>query len=144
MLAELGADMSRFGDHRQLASWAKLCPGSKESAGRQRSGRTGKGPRWLRAALIQSAKAATRSRDTYLQSQYRRLRGRRGHEKATTAVAHSILVSIYHVLARGQPYHELGPAYPLSRDHDNHRRRLTRQLERLGYKVTLDPHPEAA
>jgi transposase len=144
VLAELSPDMARFGSHRQLASWAKLCPGSNESAGRQRSGRTGKGPKWLRAALIQSAKAATRTRDTYLQSQYRRLRARRGHEKATTAVAHSILVSIYYVLARGEPYHELGPTYLLSRDHDNHRRRLTRQLERLGYTVTLDPLPEAA
>jgi transposase len=144
VLAELGPDMARFGSHRQLASWAKLCPGSNESAGRQRSGRTGKGPKWLRAALIQSAKAATRTRDTYLQSQYRRLRGRRGHEKATTAVAHSILVSIYYVRSRGQPYQELGATYLLSRDHDSHRRRLIRQLERLGHAVTLDPLPEAA
>jgi transposase len=145
VLAEIGPDMSRFGSHAQLASWAKLCPGSNESAGRRRSARTGKGPVWLRAALIQSAKAASRSHGTYLSAQYARLRGRRGHEKATIAVAHSILVSIYYVLARGEPYNELTDLYFLRRRSlDSHRRRLVRQLERLGHRVTLEPLPEAA
>jgi transposase len=145
VLAEIGPDMSRFADHRQLASWAKLCPGSNESAGKQRSGRTGKGPVWLRAALIQSAKAASRTRGTYLSAQYARLRGRRGHEKATIAVAHSILVSIYYVLARHQPYNELGETFFLERQNiDAYRRRLIRQLERLGHQVILQPLPDAA
>jgi transposase len=145
VIAEIGVDMGRFADHRQLASWAKLCPGSNESAGKQRSGRTGKGPVWLRSALIQSAKAASRSRGSYLSAQYARLRGRRGHEKATIAVAHSILVSIYYVLARHEPYNELGDRFFLERrDVDAYRRRLVRQLERLGHQVILQPLPEAA
>jgi transposase len=145
LLAEIGPDMSRFADHRQLASWAKLCPGSNESAGRHRSAHTGKGPVWLRAALIQSAKAASNSRGTYLSAQYARLRGRRGHQKATVAVAHSILVSSYYVLARHQPYNELGDTYFLERRNiDAYRGRLVRQLERLGHRVILEPLPDAA
>jgi transposase len=145
VLAEIGTDMGRFADHKQLASWAKLCPASNESAGKHRSARTGKGPVWLRSALIQSAKAASNSRGTYLSAQYARLRGRKGHEKATVAVAHSILVSIYHVLDRHEPYNELGDCFFLERRNtDAYRRRLVRQLERLGHQVILQPLPDAA
>ena len=99
----------------------------------------------MRGALIQSAKAASRTRGTYLSAQYARLRGRKGHEKATIAVAHSILVSIYYVLARHEPYNELGDRFFLERRNtDAYRRRLVRQLERLGHQVILQPHPEAA
>ncbi len=139
--------MSVFPTHRHLASWAGVCPGNNESAGKRKSGKTRKGSKWLHAALIQSAKAATRTRGTYLTAHYARIKGRRGHAKATVAVAHSILVSAYYILERGVPYDELGELYFQRRDQENierYRRRLVRQLERLGHKVTIEPLPDAA
>jgi transposase len=140
ILAELGPDMSRFPTHRHCARWARLCPGNDESAGKRRSGRTGKGNPWLREILIECARAASRSRDTYLKAQYLRLRRRRGDSKAIVAVAHSILVSAYHILKEGEPYHELGFDHFERRERpDLLTRRLTRQLEQLGHRVTLEP-----
>ena len=139
--------MSVFPSHRHLASWAGLCPGNNESAGKRKSGKTRKGSKWLHAALIQSAKAATRSRGTYLSAHYARIKGRRGHAKATVATAHSILVAAHYILEREVPYEELGELYFQRRDQqhvDRYRRRLVRQLERLGNKVTLEPLPEVA
>ena len=99
-----------------------------------------KGSAWLRQALVEAAKAAARTKGTYLASQYARLKGRRGHAKATVAVAHSILVIIYHVLSRGQPYSELGADDLLERASTTaYKNRLVRQLERMGHKVTLEP-----
>jgi hypothetical protein len=139
MLAEFGPDMSRFPSDRYAASWAAICPGHDESAGKRRSGKTRKGVRWLRTALIEAANsAAGRTRGTYLNAQYLRLKSRRRHSKAIVAVAHSILVSAYHVLHEQRSYKDLGGDYFVRRvDTEHLTRRLVRQLERLGQSVTL-------
>ncbi|MHB8511318.1 MAG: IS110 family RNA-guided transposase [Actinomycetota bacterium] len=145
LLAEMGADMSRFPTHRHLASWAAMCPGNNESAGKRLSGRTRKGSKWLRSALVESGKAASRSKGSYFAAHYARIKGRRGHGKATVAVAHSLLVVAYYVLLRETPYKDLGADYLLTRDaSEGYKNRLVRQLERLGHKVTLEPLPESA
>ena len=140
LVAETGADMSRFPGAGHLASWAGICPGNNESAGKHFSGRTRRGSKWLRTALVESASAAARSKGTYLSSQYARLKGRRGHKKAIGAVAHSILVISYHLLSRHASYQDLGADYLLLHERsDAYKNRLVRQLERLGHKVTLEP-----
>ena len=145
IIAELGPDMERFPTHRHAASWAAICPGHHESAGKRHSGRTRKGDSWLRTALIEAAQsAAGRTKDTYLNSQYLRVKRRRGHKKAIVAVAHSILVAAYYILRDQVPYEELGGDYFVRReDQDRLTRRLVRQLERLGQHVTLEPALEA-
>jgi hypothetical protein len=122
-----------------LASWGGLCPGNNESAGKRRSGRTTKGDRWLRGALVQAAWAASRAKGTYLASQYRRLARRRGKKKALIALAHTLLVMCYQVLKKGQPYEELGADYLDRLGPERRTRQLVRQLESLGHKVTLEP-----
>jgi transposase len=139
LIAELGVDMARFGSAARLASWAGMCPGQHESAGKQRSGRTRKGPKWLGAHLTEAAKAAGRTKDTYLAAQYQRLRGRRGTAKATKAVGHSILVAVYHILDRDQPYQDLGADWFVRRRPEAQARKLISQLNTLGYQVTLNP-----
>jgi transposase len=140
ILAEIGTDMGRFVTAGHLASWAGLCPGNNESAGKHASGRTRKGSKWLRTALVQAANAAARSKGTYLAAQYARIKGRRGHKKAIVAVAHSILVICWHLLTRNEPYSDLGGDYFLERQsNDVYKNRLVRQLERMGYQVNLQP-----
>ena len=137
--------MTRFASHRHAASWAKLCPGNHESAGKRRSGRTGKGNRHLRVALIEAAQGAARTKNTYLRAQYEQIKRRHGHNKAIVAVAHSILVAVFYMLRDDVPYKDLGGDYFARRsDPERMTRRLIAQLERLGHKVTLETLPEAA
>ena len=138
ILAELGPDMSRFSCDRHAASWAAICPGNDESAGKRRSGKTRKGNPYLRTALIEAANAAARTKNTYLRAQYEQVKRRRGHKKAIAAVAHSILIAAYHILKDDVPYQELGGDYFARRaDPARITKRLVAQLERLGHTVTL-------
>jgi transposase len=137
IIAETGGDMTAFASAGHLASWAGVCPGNDESAGKRRSGRTRKGSKWLRGTLIEAARAAARTRDTYLAAQYQRVRARRGANRASLAVAHSLLVAVWHMLQTGETYLDPGGDYYTRRDPARTTRRLVTQLERLGYSVTL-------
>lgn len=137
LIAEIGVDMTRFGTAARLASWAGMCPGHHESAGKQRSGTARPGPKWLQRTLTESAKAAGRSKGTYLGALYARLRGRRGPAKATKAVGHSILVAAFHILHNGVPYDDLGADWFSRLRPEQHARRLVHQLQALGYNVTI-------
>jgi len=143
-LAEIGTDMSRFPDDQHLASWVGICPGNHQSAGKHLSGKTRKGDRWLRQALIEAAHGAMRSKDTYLSAQGKRLGARRGKRRAVVAIGHSILVIVYHVLKHKQPYQDLGRNYFDERDRTMVARQSVRRLEQLGYTVTLETPGEAA
>jgi len=144
VVSEMGVEMGRFPSDKHLASWAGMCPGSNESAGKRKSGRTTKGSIYLRNALVQAAWAATHTKQTYLAAQYKRLVKRKGKNRALVAVGHSILVIIYHVLLRKESYSELGGDYFDKRNVEVQRNRLVRQLESLGLKVTVEALPVAA
>ncbi len=139
LIAEIGADVTRFPTAGHLASWAGMCPGNRESAGKRLSGKTRKGSKWLRTALVEAAQAAGRSKTTYLGAQYRRLIPRCGKKRAAVAVGHSILVIAYSLLTRETDYQDLGPQYFDQRERTALEKRLVRRLEALGHKVTLEP-----
>ncbi len=137
ILGEIGTDMTRFASADHLASWAGLCPGNKVSAGKRLSGKATHGNKYLRSMLCELAWTIVPTPGTYLYAQFHRLARRRGKNRAILAVAHSLLISIYHMLRDHRSYHELGADYFARLDAEHIERRYVRQLEQLGYEVQL-------
>jgi len=139
VLAEIGADMTRFPTPGHLLSWATMCPRNDESAGKRRSTRTREGSPWLKTALVTAAWAAVRVKNGYLQAQFLRLRSRRGAKKAILAVAASMLTAMWHMRKNGVPYHDLGADHFARRDRSKAILRLVRRLNDLGCDVQITP-----
>lgn len=137
LLGEIGADMNPFPSHKQIVSWARVCPRLDESAGKVKSRRTLKSGAWVKTLLIQAAWSAVRQKDSYFRAQFFRLRARRGPQKAIVAVAASMLTAIYHIIRDGSRYRDLGSDYFHDSDHDRILRRSLSRLKQLGYHVTL-------
>jgi|SRR5215510_1169874 len=139
IIAELGIKMSQWPTVGHLASWAGLCPGQNESAGKRRNSRIRPGNPHLRAALVEAALAATHQKDCYFREKFYRLKARRGHKRAVIAVARKVLVAVYYVLSKDTPFQELGAEYLDRLEPERIKLNLIRRLERLGYQVKLDP-----
>lgn len=139
ILSEIGLDMSRFPTDAHLCSWSGLCPGNNESAGKRKSGRTNKGNRYLKSTLIQCAKAAQKNKDSFFYAQYQRLVVRRGANRATVAVAHSILIAIYHMLKNHVPFADLGSGYYAQYNSESKVNYYLKKLQNLGVSVSLSP-----
>lgn len=137
LVVEIGVDMSRFPTAKHLASWAKLCPGNNESAGKRRSGRTGRGNNWLKTSVTEAAWAAARSKNNFLRSQFNHWARRLGAKRAIVAMAHSILTIVYHILKDGQPYHDLGSDFLDQRRREAIRRNAERRLLALDFDVQI-------
>ena len=144
IVSEIGPDMTRFPTAGHLIAWSGLCPAQNESAGKRRRARLRKGAPWLKTMLVQCAWAAKRTRDSYYKAQFHRLRIHRGPQKAICAVAASLLSAIYHIIKDGTPHRDLGADYFDRRSHAAKLKRLTAQITKLGYNVTLNPIPDAA
>ncbi len=130
--------MKVFASASQLASWAGVCPGNNESAGKRKSGRVTKGNVYLKTALVEAAQAATRAKGTYLRDKYYRLKARRGAKRAIVAIGHKILLAVYHMLSQQVSYNDLGDLYLDKLNKQHLTRNLVRRLERLGFRVTLE------
>ena len=137
-MAEIGVDMSRFPSARHLTAWAGVAPGNNETGGKQRSGKTRKGDKYLKWALVVAAHGAARSKHTYLRSLYYRLTPRLGKQRAAVAVGRTILEAAYFMILRQEEYHDLGDAYLDQREREHTVKRLVRRLEALGCEVRMN------
>lgn len=144
IVAELGTDMSRFGDAAHAVSWAGMCPGNNQSGNKRRTARVRDGNKSLKRVLVEAAHAAGRKKDSYYSAQYHRLAARRGKKRAKVAVGRSILESAFHMIQRGTAYKDLGPDYFDRRNPAKLAKRLAERISRLGYKVSYEPVPVAA
>jgi transposase len=144
ILGEIGVDRGVFPTEAHCASWAAICPGQNESAGKRKSAKTRKGSKWLRSILVECAHAAAKSKGTYLGERYRQLARRRGKKKAIVAIAHEILLAAYRVLSTGEPYRDRGPEVVRTEADEARKKRAISELHRLGYSVSLQPIPQPA
>ena len=138
ILAEIGQDMSRFPTAGHLSSWAGVCPGNNESAGKRRSGKTRKGNQTLKVILTQCARAATNRKDTFFYAQYQRIAMRRGKKRAILAVAHTMLIAIYYMIKEEKEYEELGAKFYNQFNTEKKANAYIKKLKELGYNVQIN------